>query len=987
MSQIKKKFIENNAIDGSKIQLLNGQTLRAKDNSGEDRDLFYFSSSNEWYLSVSPKISADPQGNNDLVRKYYVDTQVSAEASSRAAAVSSEQSRAQAAESALDSRLDVLEGSNSTEGSVAKAEKDAKDYADQKIADLINGAPGVLDTLKELSDALGGDENFATTIANELASIQSNIGNLGSSSSTDLSSEESARMAADNALDARLDVIEGADTVAGSVAKSLKDAKAYADAQVSSEQSARMAADSTEAGTRATADSALSGRLDIVEGGEGVAGSVSKALKDAKDYTDAEVSAEESARMAAVSAEESARMAAVSAEQTARQSADSTLQSNINAEASSRAAAVSAEESARTAADDALDGRLDVIEGADTVAGSVAKAEKDSKAYADTKDALLQGQIDQLDGYTLDLRNDLDTEVSDRQSAVSAEQTARQAADSTLQSGLDAEQSARIAADSTEQTARMAAVSAEQTARQAADTAEQSARQAADAAEQSARVAAIVAEESARMAADSALDARLDIVEGNDSVSGSIAKSLKDSKDYTDTAVTNLVNAAPGVLDTLKELADAIGGDESFVTTVANNIASEASAREAADNTLQNNIDAEESARMSAVSAEQTSRIAADLSEQTARQAADATLQSNIDAEASARMAAVSAEQSARQAADTTLQSNIDAEVSRAQGQEAAIETRFINDEAALATEVSDRQAAVSAEASSRAAAVTAEASARQSADATLQSNIDAEQSARMAAVSTEESARMAADSAEQTARAAAVSAEASARQAADATLTTNLAQEVSDRQSAVSTEASARIAADATLQSNVDAEESARISADSTEQSARMAADSTLQDNIDSEQSRAEAAEAGLDGRLDVIEGADTVSGSVSKALKDAKAYTDSSVSNEASLRGTADDALQSEIDQLMAVVHEKQKFTLSSGDISNGYINLGHQAIEKSLMVMVDRLVAHADDDYTVSVVGGVTRVTFTGALVSPGTEALSAGDVVRVMYRYQG
>lgn len=34
---------------------------------------------------------------------------------------------------------------------------------------LVNGAPGALDTLKELSDALGADANFATTVATALA--------------------------------------------------------------------------------------------------------------------------------------------------------------------------------------------------------------------------------------------------------------------------------------------------------------------------------------------------------------------------------------------------------------------------------------------------------------------------------------------------------------------------------------------------------------------------------------------------------------------------------------------------------------------------------------------------------------------------------------------------------------------------------------------------------------------------------------------------
>ena len=39
---------------------------------------------------------------------------------------------------------------------------------DSAIAALVNSAPAALDTLKELSDALGGDANFATTVATQI---------------------------------------------------------------------------------------------------------------------------------------------------------------------------------------------------------------------------------------------------------------------------------------------------------------------------------------------------------------------------------------------------------------------------------------------------------------------------------------------------------------------------------------------------------------------------------------------------------------------------------------------------------------------------------------------------------------------------------------------------------------------------------------------------------------------------------------------------
>lgn len=42
-------------------------------------------------------------------------------------------------------------------------------YVTAQINNVINSAPGALDTLKELSDALGADANFSTTITNALA--------------------------------------------------------------------------------------------------------------------------------------------------------------------------------------------------------------------------------------------------------------------------------------------------------------------------------------------------------------------------------------------------------------------------------------------------------------------------------------------------------------------------------------------------------------------------------------------------------------------------------------------------------------------------------------------------------------------------------------------------------------------------------------------------------------------------------------------------
>lgn len=55
------------------------------------------------------------------------------------------------------------------DGSAAAAQSAANIYTDTAISNLVNSAPAALNTLKELSDALGGDASFATTVTNSLA--------------------------------------------------------------------------------------------------------------------------------------------------------------------------------------------------------------------------------------------------------------------------------------------------------------------------------------------------------------------------------------------------------------------------------------------------------------------------------------------------------------------------------------------------------------------------------------------------------------------------------------------------------------------------------------------------------------------------------------------------------------------------------------------------------------------------------------------------
>ena len=79
----------------------------------------------------------------------------------------------------------------------------------------------------------------------------------------------------------------------------------------------------------------------------------------------------------------------------------------------------------------------------------------------------------------------------------------------------------------------------------------------------------------ARNSADAALSARLDTLEADPTTASAlttaIATEVSDRNTAISTAVNNLVDGAPGLLDTLNEIAAAVGDDSDFVTTVANN--------------------------------------------------------------------------------------------------------------------------------------------------------------------------------------------------------------------------------------------------------------------------------------------------------------------------------------------------------------------------------------------------------------------------------
>jgi cytoskeletal protein CcmA (bactofilin family) len=231
----------------------------------------------------------------------------------------------------------------------------------------------------EETRALAAEATLQTNITAEASSrasadttLQSNIDSEASSRASadttlqgNIDTEASSRASADSAIQSELDATQsGAGLAAGGsysanastnyltsvgslvAADEALDtqAKANADA-ISSEASTRASADTTlqsnidsEASSRASADTTLQGNIDSEE-----------TARQAADSTlQTNISDEATARASAdttlqgnIDAEETARIAAVSGEATARASADTTLQSNIDSEASTRASAVS----------------------------------------------------------------------------------------------------------------------------------------------------------------------------------------------------------------------------------------------------------------------------------------------------------------------------------------------------------------------------------------------------------------------------------------------------------------------------------------------------------------------------------------------------------------------------------------------------------------------------------------------------------------------
>jgi len=315
-----------------------------------------------------------PSAAGDLTTKAYVDA---AAASAGSAAVAGVQADLDALEAAFAQELlDRASGDSSTLSS-------AEAYTDQKISELIGAAPGALDTLKEIADALNNDANIASTLTTSIAAVQAEVDAEESARAAAISAEQSARQTAVSALQSDIDAVE----------------------------------------------SSLNSEISRAQGAE-------SALATSITGLQSDLSAESSARQSA----DSTLDGKITTEKNRAEAAEANLQDGID----DVAADLASEEARALAAEGALDGRLDVLEGSG--AGSVAKAQADAQTYADGKFSTEQSRAQAaeagLASDIADVASDLAAETSARESAISGVQSSI----STVSSGLAQELVDRAAA-------------------------------------------------------------------------------------------------------------------------------------------------------------------------------------------------------------------------------------------------------------------------------------------------------------------------------------------------------------------------------------------------------------------------------------------------------------------------------------------------------------------------------------------------------------
>lgn len=487
----------------------------------------------------------------------------------------------------------------------------------QAISDLIDGADDALDTLKELAEALGNDPNFATTITNKLTDLRNALtdeinrakeeeGKL----STQISEVNSNFIKAVDLLNDKIDtavtsLINKVDKVEAKVDKNTADIADLRNETTGSLADAKAYAKDLvdkEAELRKTADDALSESIHQLN---------TLHINDKAELKQ-EVAAEAQLR---ANADANIQLK-LTEETTNRQTGDAALESKISDEITNRKASeetlqnsITKEVADRTNADNTLQVNIDKEAQARTSADQVLQTNINSEAATRTA----QDQI--LDQKISALGEKVDEGKTDVLAAIEAEKEARIAADADLNSKkVDKREGYSL------------------TKNDFTDL----------------------------------LLAKLNGIEEHANYITLVSQLANDAGYQTEAeveaAIEKIIGSAPEVLDTLEEIARALGDDPNFASTITKKLAAitekvnqEIEDRKSADTALQANIDKEAVERKEADAAlKEELKEYVDNSSETGntalqvvkdnlakeiqdRKDADATLQANIDKEASDR--------------------------------------------------------------------------------------------------------------------------------------------------------------------------------------------------------------------------------------------------------------------------------------------------------------------------------------------------------------
>ena len=532
------------------------------------------------------------------------------------------------------------------------------------IQKIIGSAPEVLDTLKEIADALGNDPNFATTITRKLAAITEQVNQEiedriagDEANSAEVAAEVQARKDADTALETKLkEYVDNksatGDAALGVVRDNLnkeiqdrKDADAVIQANLDKEIAERKTAD--EAYTQSLAnvnqrisDLALSmqesintlrnelteqvnanttaiatNQHNIERNSEAITNltkTVGDNYKEVKDMINEEIVDRTNADSALSSRIDTLNID-LNTESVERKAADQVLQVNLDKEVADRTAADKALSTEFTAK---LDNTKQALESEVANINTKLEQEKENRIAGDNA---LGVRIDSLEAGNTDAMNELKAKVNANTTAINAEKDRAIAKETSLEAKIDTnlqnhkDDMAGINKD----------ILTEKNDRLAGDTLLQTNidKEATDRANQNTLISNALAQEKAdRIAADQALDnkkvdkvdgkvlssndftdllyAKLDGIEEHANYITKVSELLNDSDfqkaEQVEAAIQKIIGSAPEVLDTLAEIAKALGDDPNFAATMTaklteleNRLEAEKNLREQGDNTLQ----------------------------------------------------------------------------------------------------------------------------------------------------------------------------------------------------------------------------------------------------------------------------------------------------------------------------------------------------------------------------------------------------------------